>query len=40
MERQYLASERAYFMCPNMHFGMAMEVSKAYDEDRSFGGVL
>jgi len=30
--RQYLLSERAHFMCPNMHFGMIMEIEKEYDK--------
>lgn len=30
MERQYILSERAHFMCPNMHFGILMEVEKNY----------
>lgn len=28
MKRQYLVTERAHFMCPNMHFGMIMELEK------------
>lgn len=32
MERQYILSERAHFMCPNMHFGILMEVEKNYDK--------
>ena len=31
MKRQYIVSERAHFMCPNMHFGILMELDKAYD---------
>ena len=34
MERQYLRTERAHFMCPNMHFGMLMELERGYEEDR------
>lgn len=30
--RQYILSERAHFMCPNMHFGMIMEIEKEYDK--------
>ena len=33
MERQYILSERAHFMCPNMHFGMLMEIEKEYIEE-------
>ncbi len=32
MKKQYLLSERAHFMCPNMHFGMVMEIEKEYDK--------
>ena len=28
MKKQYVISERAHFMCPNMHFGMLMEIEK------------
>jgi len=31
VKRQYLMTERAHFMCPDMHFGMIMEIEKAYD---------
>lgn len=30
MERQYAVSERAHFMCPQMHFGMALEMKQTY----------
>ena len=33
MKRQYIDSERAHFMCPDMHFGMLMEVEKAYEPE-------
>ena len=32
MKRQYLITERAHFMCPNMHFGILMEIEKEYDK--------
>ena len=32
MKRQYLVTERAHFMCPNMHFGILMEIEKEYDD--------
>ena len=32
VKRQYLITERAHFMCPNMHFGMLMEIEKEYDK--------
>ena len=34
MRRQYLLTERAHFMCPNMHFGMLLEIEKEYKEDK------
>ena len=37
MKRQYLLTERAHFMCPNMHFGMLMEIETEYIEERDFG---
>ena len=33
MKKQYILSERAHFMCPNMHFGMLMEIEKEYDKE-------
>ena len=32
MKRRYLITERAHFMCPNMHFGILMEIEKEYDK--------
>lgn len=40
MERQYLVTERAHFMCPNMHFGILLELEKEYDGaavEKTFG---
>lgn len=34
MEKQYLVTERAHFMCPNMHFGMLLEVDKQYQKEK------
>lgn len=34
MERQYLVTERAHFMCPNMHFGMLVELAAEYDGNK------
>lgn len=31
MKRQYLVTERAHFMCPNMHFGIILELDKKFD---------
>lgn len=33
MKKQYLLTERAHFMCPNMHFGILMEIEKEYDKE-------
>lgn len=32
MKKPYIRSERAHFMCPNMHFGIIIELSAAFDE--------
>ena len=32
---QYLFTERAHLMRPHMRFGIAMSVSRAYDDGRS-----
>ena len=34
MKRQYIRSERAHFMCPNMHFGIAFRLAAEYDAQR------
>lgn len=34
MERQYILSERAHFMCPNMHYGIAAEIDDTFNETR------
>ena len=34
MKRQYICSERAHFMCPNMHFGIAFQLAEKYDAQR------
>ena len=34
MKRQYVMSERAHFMCPNMHFGMLMKIQKEYEKEK------
>lgn len=33
MKTQYLVTERAHFMCPNMFFGMIMEIEKEYQKE-------
>lgn len=37
MKRQYLITERAHFMCPNMHFGMMFEVEQECKEEKVRG---
>lgn len=34
MERQYLVTERAHFMCPNMHFGILVELKEQYNKQK------
>ncbi|MBR6790901.1 MAG: hypothetical protein IKM31_08565 [Oscillospiraceae bacterium] len=34
MKRQYIRSERAHFMCPNMHFAILMELDAPCDADK------
>lgn len=34
MKRQYIRSERAHLMCPNMHFGIAFRLAAEYDAQR------
>lgn len=34
MQKQYIRSERAHFMCPNMHFGMLVKLSAEYDSKK------
>ena len=34
MERQYLVTERAHFMCPNMHFGILVELKEKYNKQK------
>src|SRR5574344_360748 len=34
MKKQYLITERAHFMCPNMHFGMLLELEKSFNKDQ------
>lgn len=35
MERQYLVTERAHLMCPNMYFGILCTIKKNYDGDKT-----
>lgn len=34
MPKQYIVSERAHFMCPNMHFGFLMQLNGQYDDEK------
>lgn len=34
MEKQYVYTERAHFMCPDMHFGILMKLNTQYDVNR------
>jgi NRPS condensation-like uncharacterized protein len=34
MDRQYIVTERAHLMCPNMHFGILLSIDKKYDINR------
>ncbi|MDC7291996.1 condensation domain-containing protein [Butyrivibrio sp. DSM 10294] len=33
-DRKYLYTERAHYMCPNMHFGIVAEIGAEFDENR------
>ena len=35
MDKQYLVTERAHFMCPNMYFGILATIPKAFDSDKA-----
>lgn len=34
MEKQYIISERAHLMCPNMHFGLCAKVNANFEESK------
>lgn len=34
MEKQYIRSERAHYMCPNMHFGILADINGSYECDK------
>lgn len=34
MERQYIRTERAHFMCPNMHFGIVVRIAAEYELEK------
>ena len=33
-DRNYVCTERAHFMCPNMHFGIMAKMESNYDEEQ------
>ncbi|MCR5684907.1 MAG: hypothetical protein K6G81_05720 [Lachnospiraceae bacterium] len=33
-DRKYLYTERAHYMCPNMHFGIMAEIGAEFDANR------
>lgn len=33
-DRNYVYTERAHFMCPNMHFGIMAKIESNYDEEQ------
>jgi len=35
MERQYIRTERAHLMCPNMHFGLLVTLNDSYDDAKA-----
>ncbi len=35
MKRQYIMTERAHFMCPNMHFAILAEIKGSYQKERT-----
>lgn len=37
--RKYLYTERAHYMCPNMHFGIMAEIGARFDADRIFKSI-
>jgi hypothetical protein len=37
MNKQYVLSERAHYMCPNMHFGIAFQPTTRYNEEKVWG---
>ena len=39
MKKQYIISERAHFMCPNMHFGILAEIRKPYNHEKLYAAL-
>lgn len=38
-DRKYLYTERAHYMCPNMHFGIMAEIGTEFDADGIFRSI-
>ncbi|MCR5767686.1 MAG: hypothetical protein K6G45_04260 [Lachnospiraceae bacterium] len=38
-DRKYLYTERAHYMCPNMHFGIMAEIGAEFNENRIIEGI-
>ena len=38
-DRKYLYTERAHYMCPNMHFGIVAEIGAEFDADKIFESI-
>ncbi|SEM35762.1 Condensation domain-containing protein [Butyrivibrio sp. ob235] len=38
-DRKYLYTERAHYMCPNMHFGIMAEIGAGFDANRIIEGI-
>lgn len=38
-DRKYLYTERAHYMCPNMHFGIMVEIGTEFDADGIFRSI-
>lgn len=39
IERTYAITERAHFMCPNMHYGIAFDMTAQYDHEKVLSAV-
>ena len=38
-DRKFLYTERAHYMCPNMHFGIMAEIGAEFDANRIIASV-
>lgn len=39
LKRKDICTERAHYMCPNMNFGIAVDIAKTYDEDKIYEAI-